>query len=58
LGGSILQTPLGRPVRRRNDNIKKDLKRKWNGVDWIDLNENRENLAGNEIPVFIKWENL
>jgi hypothetical protein len=47
-----------KPVRRRNDNIKKDLKRKWDGVDLIDLNEKRENLAGNELPVFKKWEHL
>jgi hypothetical protein len=45
-------------VHIRNDNIRKDLKRNWDGVDWIGLNGNREKLAGNELPVFKKWEHL
>jgi len=38
--------------------LKKNLKKNWDGVDWIDLNERRENLAGNEFSVFKKWEHL
>jgi hypothetical protein len=35
--------PLGRPRRRLVDNIKKDLKEiKWDGIDWIDLAQNRD----------------
>jgi len=45
-------------VRRRNGNIKKGIKRNWDGVDWIDLNENRENGAGDELSIFKKWEHL
>jgi hypothetical protein len=30
--------PLGRPRRRWEDNIRKDLREiKWGGMDWIDL---------------------
>jgi hypothetical protein len=32
------KTPLGRPRRRWEDNIRKDLKETgWGGMDWIDL---------------------
>jgi hypothetical protein len=35
--------PLGRPRRRWVDNIKMDLiKRGWDGMDWIDLVQNRD----------------
>jgi hypothetical protein len=35
--------PLGRPRRRRVDNIKMDLRETgWNGMDWIDLAQNRD----------------
>jgi hypothetical protein len=35
--------PLGRPRRRRVDNIKMDLREiRWNGTDWIDLAEDRD----------------
>jgi hypothetical protein len=35
--------PLGRPRRRCVDNIKIDLgERGWDGVDWIDLAQDRE----------------
>jgi hypothetical protein len=35
--------PLKRPRRRWVDNIKMDLKDiGWNGMDWIDLAENRD----------------
>jgi hypothetical protein len=34
--------PLGRPKRRWVDNIKMDLReREWDGVDWIDLAQDR-----------------
>jgi hypothetical protein len=35
--------PLGRPRRRWVDNIKIDLRKiGWNGTEWIDLAENRD----------------
>jgi hypothetical protein len=34
--------PLGRPTRRWVDNIKTDLKIGWDGMDWIDLAQNRD----------------
>jgi hypothetical protein len=35
--------PLGRPRRRWVDNIKMDLrKREWDGVDWIELAQDRD----------------
>jgi hypothetical protein len=35
--------PLGRPRRRCVDNIKMDLREiKWDGVDWIDLAQDRD----------------
>jgi hypothetical protein len=35
--------PLGRPRRRCVDNIKTDLREiGWNGMDWIDLAEDRD----------------
>jgi hypothetical protein len=34
--------PLGRPRRRLVNNIKKDLREmEWDGVDWIDLDQDR-----------------
>jgi hypothetical protein len=34
--------PLGRPRRRRADNIKMDLREKeWDGMDWIELAQDR-----------------
>jgi hypothetical protein len=34
---------LGRPRRRRVDNIKMDLREiGWNGMDWIDVAQNRD----------------
>jgi hypothetical protein len=33
---------LGRPRRRREDNIRMDLREiEWEGVDWMDLDQNR-----------------
>jgi hypothetical protein len=35
--------PLGRPRRRREDNIKIDLREVgWEGADWIDLAQDRD----------------
>jgi hypothetical protein len=35
--------PLGRPRRRRVDNIKMDLREiGWGGMDWIDLAQDRD----------------
>jgi hypothetical protein len=35
--------PLGRPRRRWVDNIKKDLREiGWNGVNWVDLAQDRD----------------
>jgi hypothetical protein len=35
--------PLGRPRRRCLDNVKMDVReREWDGVDWIDLAQDRE----------------
>jgi hypothetical protein len=35
--------PLGRPRRRRVDNIKMDLRKiEWDDGDWIDLAEDRD----------------
>jgi hypothetical protein len=35
--------PLGRPRRRWVDNIKMDLRETgWDGMDWIDLAQNRD----------------
>jgi hypothetical protein len=36
------KTPLGSSRRRREDNIRMDLRDKaWGGVDWIDLAQDR-----------------
>jgi hypothetical protein len=35
--------PLGRPRRRRVDNIKMDVREiGWDGMDWIDLAQDRD----------------
>jgi hypothetical protein len=35
--------PLGRPRRRKEDNIKMDLREVgWRGLDWISLAQNRD----------------
>jgi hypothetical protein len=35
--------PLGRPRRRRVDNIKMDLRAiRWDGVDWTDMAQDRD----------------
>jgi hypothetical protein len=43
MGNPERERPLGRPRRRRVDNIKMDLREiGWNGIDWIDLAQNRD----------------
>jgi hypothetical protein len=35
--------PLGRPRRRREDNIKTDLRKVgWEGMDWVELAQDRD----------------
>ena len=35
--------PLGRPRRRREDKIRMDIQEvEWRGMDWIDLNKDRD----------------
>jgi hypothetical protein len=37
------KTPLGRPRRKRVDNIKMNLREiGWGGMDWIDLAQDRD----------------
>jgi hypothetical protein len=36
------KTPLGRPRREWADNIKIELKREWDGMDWINLAQDRD----------------
>jgi hypothetical protein len=37
------KSPVGRPKRRWADNIKMDLREVgWDGMDWIDLTEDRD----------------
>jgi len=37
------KTPLGTPLRKRNDNIKMDLQEvRWRSMDWIDLAQGRD----------------
>jgi hypothetical protein len=44
--------PLGRPRRRWVDNIKMDLREiGWNGMDWIDLAQDRDQWRGLVNPV-------
>jgi hypothetical protein len=43
VGKPEVKRPLGRPRRRWVDNIKMDLREtRWDGVDWIDLAEDRD----------------
>jgi hypothetical protein len=42
MGNSEGKRPLGRPTHRWVDNIKTDLREiKWDGMDWIDLAQDR-----------------
>jgi hypothetical protein len=42
-GKSEIKRPLGRSRRRWVDNIKMDLREiGWDGMDWIDLSQNRD----------------
>jgi hypothetical protein len=41
------ERPLGKPRRRWVDDIKMDLREiGWNGMDWIDLAQNRDQWLG------------
>jgi hypothetical protein len=41
-GKARRERPLGRPRRRRRDNIKMDLRQiRWGDMAWIDLAQNR-----------------
>jgi hypothetical protein len=43
VGKSEGKRPLGRPRRRRLDNIQMDLREiGWGGMEWIDLTQNRD----------------
>jgi hypothetical protein len=43
MGNPVGKRPLGRPRRRWVDNIKMELGEiGWNGMDWIDLIQDRE----------------
>jgi hypothetical protein len=43
VGKSEGKRPLGRPRRRRVDNIKMDLREiEWDGRDWIELAQDRD----------------
>jgi hypothetical protein len=52
--------PLGRSTRRWVDNIEIDLRETgWDGVDWIDLAQDRDQEDGNEPSGSTKcWEVL
>jgi hypothetical protein len=53
--------PLGRPKRRWVNNIKMNLRElEWDGIDWIDLVQDRDSCEyGNEPTGSIKyWEVL
>jgi hypothetical protein len=43
MGKTEGKTPLGRPMRRWENDIKNDLRETgWSGMDWIDLAQNRD----------------
>jgi hypothetical protein len=58
--------PLGRPRRRWVDNIKVDLREiGWDGMDWIDLAQDRNQLRALvntvmnlRVPQYVYWEIL
>jgi hypothetical protein len=48
--------PLGRPRRRWVDNIKMDLReREWDGMDWIDLAQDRDRWRALVSTVMNLW---
>jgi hypothetical protein len=48
--------PLGRPTRRWVDNIKMDLREiGWDGVDWIELAQNRDHWRAHMNTVMNFW---
>jgi hypothetical protein len=43
VGRSEGKRPIGRPKRRRENNIKMGIpEMAWEGIEWIDLDENRD----------------
>jgi hypothetical protein len=47
---------LGRPRRRWEDNIKKDLQEVgWGGIDWMELSQNRDRWRALVIAVMELW---
>jgi hypothetical protein len=49
----VKRRPLGRPKRRWVDNIKIDLRQiGWDGVDWIDMTQDRDHWRAlvNTVP--------
>jgi hypothetical protein len=43
--------PLGRPRRRWMNNIKTDLRNiGWDGMDWIDLTQDRDQVMNLRVP--------
>jgi hypothetical protein len=43
VGKPEIKRPLGRPRRRRVNNIKMDLREiEWVGIDWIDLSQDKD----------------
>jgi hypothetical protein len=48
--------PLGRPRRRWEDNIKMDIQEvKWEGMDWIDVAQDRDRWRALVNAVVIFW---
>jgi hypothetical protein len=53
--GTVL-LPLGRPRRRWVDNTKMDLREiRWDGMDWIDLAQNRDQWSALVNTVINLW---
>jgi hypothetical protein len=47
VGKPEVKIPLGRPRRKREDNIKMDLEEGgWEGVDWTQLAQDRDQRTG------------
>jgi hypothetical protein len=61
LGNPEGERPLGRPRRRWLGNIKMDLREiGWDGVDWIDLAQNKDQCEHGNEPLcsIMCWEVL
>jgi hypothetical protein len=47
VGKSEVKRPLGRPMRRWEDNIRRDIMEiVWEGVDWMHLAQDRDQWRG------------